>query len=192
MQRYDYFPNRSPFCINLTKKYIFGAEKYAYAFVERKEGKVTLKIYQPFAEPRNKWSNKHDKSVISLWTKIPKKGEKVVICSSLKDALCFWANTGIPALAVQGEGYPISNTAISELKSRFSHVFILFDNDATGLDDGWKLSAETGFTNLVLPPFEGGKDVSDLYKAVGKEKFLEIIRETFERADDLSDLPFYC
>lgn len=174
------------------KKYIFGAEKYAYAFVERKEGNITLKIYQPFADPKNKWSNKHDKSVISLWTKVPKKGERIVICSSLKDALCLWANTGIPALAVQGEGYPISNTAISELKDRFSHVYILFDNDATGLDDGMKLSLDTGFTNLILPPFEGGKDISDLYKAVGKEKFMEIIKETFERAEEVSDLPFYC
>lgn len=174
------------------KKYVFGAEKYAYAFVERKEGNITLKIYQPFADPKNKWSNKHDKSVISLWTKVPKKGERIVICSSLKDALCLWANTGVPALAVQGEGYPISNTAISELKDRFSHVYILFDNDATGLDDGMKLSLDTGFTNLILPPFEGGKDISDLYKAVGKEKFMEIIKETFERAEEVSDLPFYC
>ena len=33
----------------------------------------------------------------------------------MKDALCLWANTGIPAIAIQGEGYGISDTAVNEL-----------------------------------------------------------------------------
>lgn len=175
------------------KRYVFGADKYAYAYVEHKEGKVTLKIYQPFNKAGYKWSNKHDRSVISLWTKIPESGEKVVICSSLKDALCLWSNTGIPALAIQGEGYGISDTAANELRRRYRQVYILLDNDKAGLEDAVKLSNETGFTNIVLPPFEGGKDISDLYKSVGKERFLNIIMPLFgyydiEEYDD--DLPF--
>ena len=142
--------------------------------MEHKEGKVTLKIYQPFNKDGYKWSNKHDTSVISLWTKVPEYGEQICICSSLKDALCLWANTGIPALAVQGEGYKMSNTAISELKKRYKKIFILFDNDKAGLIDGEKLALSTGFTNIVLPEFEGGKDISDLYHSLqNKEKFKE-------------------
>ena len=95
------------------QRYVFGADKYAYAYAEFKDGKTTLKIYQPYNKQGFKWSNKHDKSVISLWTKVPPTGDRVCICSSLKDALCLWSNTGIPALAIQGEGYSISNTAIS-------------------------------------------------------------------------------
>ena len=82
-------------------------------------------------------------------------------------------------MAIQGEGYRMSNTAISELKRRYKQVFILFDNDEAGLIDGEKLSASTGFTNIVLPKFEGGKDVSDLMKSKGKEKFLKIILPLF-------------
>lgn len=161
-------------------KHTFGADKYAYAFVERKEGKVTLKIYQPLTQDkRRKWSNKHDRSVISLWTKIPKEGDKVVICSSLKDALCFWANTGIPALALQGEGYGMSNTAVSELKRRYKQVYILFDNDKAGIEDSKKLSQATGFMSLILPHFEGGKDVSDLMKCKGKDVFISIMKNLF-------------
>lgn len=162
------------------KKYIFGADKYAYAFVEKKEGQITLKIYQPFNKKGFKWANKHDKSVISLWTKIPKNGERLVICSSVKDALCLSANTGIPAIAVQGEGYSISNTAKKELKKRYKKVYVLFDNDPPGITDGEKFSKETGFTNLVLPEFKGGKDISDMYKCLGKEKFLTIINGLFK------------
>ena len=104
------------------KEFVFGADKYAYAYVEFKEGKTTLKIYQPFNKRGFKWANKHDRSVISLWTKVPKTGDKIVVCSSLKDALCLWANTSIPAIAIQGEGYGISNTAINELKRRYKNL----------------------------------------------------------------------
>lgn len=163
-------------------KSVFNADKLAYAFVEHKEGKTTLKIYQPLTQDkRRKWSNKHDRSVISLWTKIPKEGDKVVICSSLKDALCFWANTGIPALALQGEGYGMSETAVSELKRRYKQIYILFDNDKAGIEDSKKLSLATGFINLTLPYFEGGKDVSDLMKCKGKETFISTIKSLFEQ-----------
>ena len=161
------------------KEYIIPADKHAYAYVERKEGRITLKIYQPFNK-KFKWSNKHDSSVISLWTKVPDKGKILCICASLKDALCLWANTGIPAVAVQGEGYSMSNTAINVLKNRFKKIFVLFDNDKTGLEDGVKLSEQTGFINLVLPEFEGGKDISDYYKVLkNKQQFKETILKLF-------------
>lgn len=156
-------------------RYVMSAYKYAYAYVEHKEGRDTIKVYQPLSDRKRKWINKHDRSVISLWTKIPERGDKLVICSSLKDALCLWSNTGIPAVALQGEGYGISDTALTELKRRYKHIYILFDNDEAGLADGEKLAARTGFTNVVLPPFEGGKDVSDLYKSKSLEEFLLIL-----------------
>lgn len=176
----EVYPISHKIVIKDNHRYVFGADKYAYAYVEHKEGKVTLKIYQPFNKNGYKWSNKHDMSVISLWTKVPEYGDKICICSSLKDALCLWANTGIPSLAIQGEGYKMSDTAISELKRRYKQVFILFDNDEAGLLDGEKLSASTGFTNIVLPKFEGGKDVSDRYHSLqDKSKFKEIINGLF-------------
>lgn len=168
------------------KNYSFKADKYAYAFVERKEGNVTIKIYQPFNKGGYKWSNKNDKSVISLWSILPEKGDKVVICSSLKDALCLWANTGIPAIALQGEGYPISTTAANELKKRFKQVYILFDNDDTGLSDGRKLAGETGFKNIVLPIFKEGKDISDYYKAYGRENFKSVLLSLLDAKSDVS------
>ena len=162
-------------------RYVFGADKYAYAFAEFKEGKTTLKIYQPYNKQGFKWANKHDRSVISLWTKVPSTGDKVCICSSLKDALCLWSNTGIPALAIQGEGYAISDTAISELKRRFQNIYILLDNDEAGLKDAKLLASKTGFTNIVLPNINGAKDISDLYLSLqNKEKFQEIITGLFK------------
>ena len=189
----EVYPISHKIVIKGGQRYVFVADKYAYAYVEHKEGKVTLKIYQPFNKAGYKWSNKHDKSVISLWTKVPEYGDKICICSSLKDALCLWANTNIPSLSIQGEGYNMSDTAISELKRRYKEIYILLDNDEAGLKDGLSLSESTGFTNVVLPKFEGGKDISDAFKILGKEKWLKLIVPLFNSSrpqEDWDDLPF--
>lgn len=179
----DVYPISHKIVIKNNNRYVFAADKYAYAYVEFKEGNTTLKIYQPYNTRGYKWSNAHDRSVISLWTKVPEYGDKICICSSLKDSLCLWENTGIPAICVQGEGYGIGDTAISELKRRFKEVFILFDNDKAGIDDSIKLSESTGFTNLVLPNY-GAKDVSDLFKLFNNvNKFKEVILNLINRKE---------
>lgn len=177
----DIYPISHKIVLKNGQEYVFGADKYAYAYVERKEGNITLKIYQPFNTKGYKWSNRHDRSVISLWTKVPEFGTRICICASMKDALCLWANTGIPAIAIQGEGYGMSDTAVSELRRRYREVYILLDNDEAGLKDGEKLSESTGFTNLILPNINGAKDVADLYKQLqNKELFKEIILGLFK------------
>lgn len=177
----DIYPISHKIVIRDGQRYVFGADKYAYAYVERKEGKVTLKIYQPYNKGGYKWSNRHDRSVISLWTKVPEYGDRICICSSMKDALCLWSNTGIPALAIQGEGYGMSDTAIGELKRRYSHIYILLDNDEAGLQDAVKLSESTGFTNIVLPKVNDAKDISDLYKSLqDPNRFRGIIMPLFK------------
>ncbi|MEE1303830.1 MAG: toprim domain-containing protein [Agathobacter sp.] len=173
LQFADVYPISHKIITKGNRKLIFGADKYAYAYVERKENNITLKIYQPFNQKGFKWSNQHDRSIISLWAKLPETGNRVCICSSLKDALCLWANTGIPSIALQGEGYGMSETAISELKKRFKQVFILFDNDEVGIADGEKLAKDTGFLNVVLPYFEGGKDISDMYKVLQNKQLFQ-------------------
>ena len=156
------------------------------------KSKCGRKIYQPFNKNGYKWSNRHDRSVISLWTKVPLQGDRICICSSLKDALCLWANTDIPALAVQGEGYGISDTAINELKRRFKKIYICLDNDIPGIKDAEKLALKTGFTNVVLPYFDGGKDISDAYKSLGKAKWVNLIAPLFKdtKEEYFDDLPF--
>jgi hypothetical protein len=161
------------------QRYVFPAAKYAYVFVEHKENNVSLKIYQPFNKTF-KWVTSNNGSVVGLWTKIPKIGEKICICSSLKDALCLWANIGIPSIYVQSETTGLSNTAQEVLKHRFKHIYICFDNDEAGLVDGKNLSEKTGFKNVILPFFKGGKDISDAYKLFGKEWLLKNVKCLFE------------
>lgn len=184
----DIYPISHKIIIKNGVRHVFKADKYAYAYVEFKEGKTTLKIYQPFNTKGYKWSNRHDRSVISLWTKVPEYGDRICICASMKDALCLWANTNIPSIAIQGEGYSMSSTAIGELKRRYKRIYILFDNDEAGLKDGLKLAEETGFTNIVLPRLNDAKDISDLYKSLNnKRNFKRIILDLFKVKDCLKE-----
>lgn len=165
---------KKDFSTNTNKQYIFPADKYAYCFVERKEGDIQLKIYQPFNTKGYKWCSKMDASVIGLWTKIPNHGDRVVICSSLKDALCISCTLHIPTLCLQGEGYSMSDTAIRELKRRYKKIFISFDTDKAGIEDSKKLAKQTGFIN-VIPNLGTEKDFSDYYKSLqDKTKFQQL------------------
>lgn len=164
------------------QEYVFVSDEYAYAFFEYKENNTTIKVYQPYNTKGKKWINKSDKSVLGLWTRVPPTGETICICSSLKDSLCLSANTGIPAIYVQGEGYGISKTAQKDLKMRYENVYILFDNDEAGITHSQNLSKSTGFTNLMLPKIEGAKDISDVYYVLkDKEKFKSFILSIFKK-----------
>jgi hypothetical protein len=154
-------------------KYIFSAQKYTYCYVERKEGVLSLKIYSPF-DKRHQWCSKMDASVVSLWTKVPEYRDRIIIASSTKDALCLSCNLHIPAIAPQGEGYNLSDTAVKELKRRYKKVLICYDVDAPGIEDAKKLSQKTGFPYIV-PDLKGEKDYSDYYKSLeNKEEFREL------------------
>ena len=174
------------------KESCFRADKYAYTYVERKDGRITHKFYQPFNKNGYKWQNSHDKSVVGLWSKLPEKGKAVCICSSMKDALCLMANIYIPCVYIQGEGYPISDTAVRELKRRFTDVYCCLDNDEEGKKDAYKLSEEHGFINVVIPDFPEGKDISDYMKAYGKETFKTFFEKLFidAREEWYNELPF--
>lgn len=160
----------SHFIIN---KQTYKADKHAYVFIENKDG-ITIKIYQPF-NLNLKWLTNHNSGVISLWTFLPKQDNTLCICASLKDALCLYHNTRIPCIALQGEGYMFKPSVIKELTERFQHIYILFDNDEPGIQFGKHLAEKTGFIYKELPHFEGGKDISDMYKTLGLQKFKQII-----------------
>lgn len=157
-----------------TVKYCFPTDRLAYCFTEYKGNKLSLKIYQPMNTKGYKWCSSMSDGVISLWTKVPEYGDRIVICSSLKDALCLSCQLHIPAIAPQGEGYDISETACNELRRRYKKVFICFDTDEPGLKDAKNLSEKTGFS-FIVPDLGACKDISDFYKSLtNKEDFKQL------------------
>ena len=178
----EVYPISHKIIIKDGKKYVFAADKYAYAYVEHKEGKVTLKIYQPFNKSGYKWSSNIDRSVWSLWTKIPKYGTNLIISSSVKDCLNIMCNLKIPSICLQGEGYLPKPHIMEELKSRYKNIIVFFDNDFTnpnnpGHNDAKKLSEEYNLKMVEIPKEYESKDPSDLHKKYGKDRYLVIMNE---------------
>ena len=179
------FSNTYPISHILVKKenksYTINADKYAYVYVEFKDNTPTLKIYQPFSETF-KWTNKHDGSVWDLWTKLPEKGDNLIITSSRKDALCIWENTGIPACSLQAESYLPKEHVVNILKNRFKNIFVLYDNDfdkPINYGDSYAedLSRQFDLIKIKLPDELLIKDTSDLCKRDGREQVKKTINK---------------
>lgn len=160
-------------------------DKYAYAYFEWKDGKQSIKLYQPYSVSM-KWLSKHDSSVWDLWKQAfnwaqKKSNESVIITSSRKDAMCLWENLGVPAMALQGEGYLPKPQVMKQVFNQFKTVYLWYDNDFThendnpGQDNANKLlNLYPELHNIVISSDYKSKDPSDLVKNWGKEVLRDI------------------
>lgn len=164
LQRYKVLPI-SFFKIN---EYTFIADKYAYVFVEVKDGKITYKIYQPHSI-MYKWITSHDHSVHQGYTQLPKEGNLLIITKSLKDVMSIYEATNIPAVGIQSESVMIKDSIMDEYKNRFKHVIGFFDNDDQGEICAEKYHERYNIPNIFMP-VEVSKDFSDSVKNIGPKK----------------------
>ena len=171
----------SHFFVNKNNRnYTIPADKYAYVYIEHKDGKISLKIYQPYS--LYKWISTHNSSVWDLWEQLPPTGDKLIITSSRKDALCIWSNTGVPATSLQAESYLPKPQVINELKQRFKTIYVLYDNDFTKQQNwgnlyGQKLAMTFDLKQIEIPRELNSKDSSDLYKNYNSDIFVSEINK---------------
>ncbi len=178
------YPISDIFIEKNNQQVILPAERYAYAYIEFKDDKQTIKVYQPKSN-KYKWIGDTDSSVWDLWSQLPKQGEYLIITSSRKDALCLWANLGIPSCCLQSEGMIPKSQVIKQLQDRFKTIFILYDNDFNRLENvgqnhASELVQQYNFINICIPTQYECKDPSDLYKKYGKEKFILIFKQLLQ------------
>lgn len=160
-------------------------EQHAYAYFEWKDGKESIKLYQPYSQ-KMKWLSKHDSSVWDLWEQAFKYADTghdkaVILTSSRKDAMCLWQNLGVPAMSLQGEGYIPKKQVMQQVLDRFENVYIWYDNDYShtgdnpGQDNAKKLiEMFPKLQNICIPEQYESKDPSDLYKNHGKDALKEV------------------
>jgi hypothetical protein len=158
------------------------ADRFAYVYVEFKDGNATFKVYQPFNE-RYKWLSSHDKSVWELWDmmKANERKERLIITSSRKDAMCLWSH-GYPAVSLQGEGYVPKASVVEEVKKMHGTVHVLYDNDQgkkrnAGREHSRRLCRDHGLYFMEIPDMYQCKDPSDLYHKYGKDLLVRVIDE---------------
>ena len=160
-------------------------DKFAYAYFEWKDGKQSIKLYQPYSQTM-KWLSKHDSSVWDLWKQAfewaEKKSNKVcIITSSRKDAMCLWQNLKVPAMSLQGEGYLPKPQVMQQVLDKFKTVYLWYDNDYThkddnpGQDNARKLmELYPTLKNICIPSTYRSKDPSDLVKNFGAMMLKEV------------------
>ncbi|MGK0464744.1 hypothetical protein [Clostridium sp.] len=152
------------------------AKSLAYAFVEEKDQIQTFKIYQPEVEGVGKWINNNNYSTWELWTQLPLKGKTLIVTSSRKDAAVIkslFPSKVITSCSLQSEGVKPKQSVVSELKSRFKNIFVMYDNDFNSKENRGRIAGErvalsTGFTQIEIPDGYQLKDPSDFMESKGK------------------------
>lgn len=164
----------------------YAAEKYAYVYVEVKDGKESYKVYQPYSEIM-KWINGNDFSVWELWRLLPKTHESVIITSSRKDAISIIENVKIPATSFQAESINPKAHVVESILNRFEKVYLLYDNDYDNPGNPGQTLAhrridQFGFINLVIPKEHGSKDFSDLVFNHGRVFASNLLKHLISKA----------
>lgn len=114
---------------------------------------------------------------IQGYDQLPKQGKLLVITKSMKDVMCLYS-CGITACAPNSETQFVSDSVLEDLKKRFKHIVVLFDNDETGISFMNKIKKK--HPDLIytwIPRHYNAKDISDFYKEYGRKETLNIIKE---------------
>ena len=151
---------------------ILKCDEHTYCFIENKDGIQTYKIYQPFNK-KYKWLNNHNSSVWQGWTQLPEKGDYLIITKSLKDVMSIKCVTGLNAVSLQTESAKPKEQIIEELQSRFTNIYILYDNDYDkeenwGRNFGLAMSNCFNTKQLEIHERYKSKDFSDFVKNKGE------------------------
>lgn len=130
-----------------------------YAF-ELNDG---VKIYMPLSD-RTKWLFSGTMNDIFGLDKLPEKGLSLIITKSLKDIIVL-NNLGFDAIAPQSETLFISDELYNELKTRFQHIYLLYDSDESGIKAAEKIKeSHKDLKIITLPRIGTAKDISDLIR----------------------------
>lgn len=148
---------------------------YGYYF-GNEEGRELWKIYYPYRK-NFRFIGNIKTTTIQGYNQLPKKSKLLVITKSLKDCMVLY-NLGIAAIAPQSETQFIQDNVLEVLKKRFKHIVLLFDNDQTGLEFTNKIKRKYKWiAPMIIPLKYKAKDISDFYKAYGRDKTIELIKE---------------
>jgi DNA primase len=111
------------------------------------------------------------------YKQLPKKGKLLVITKSMKDVASMYS-FGITAIAPNSETQFITDKMLEELKERFNHIVVFYDNDLPGISNMNKIKkAHPELDYFFIPRKYGCKDFSDLVEKYGRETVKNLIKE---------------
>lgn len=104
----------------------------------------------------------------------------------MKDVMCLY-EYGITAIAPCSENIFLSETQYARLKSRFKHIFLLYDTDIPGISNMRKIKKMfPDIKVLMIPRNIGYKDISDVRRYCGNKftkNLIEVTRKYYENSE---------
>jgi len=124
-----------------------------------------IKIYQPY---RKKQKFYKVKDYLEGFDQLKYKQSYLVICSSLKDAMCLKSfNYKLEVIAPSSENIILKPYIINNLKIKYKKIIALFDNDDAGKKAIKTYKEKYSINGTSLPL---SKDISDSFKDHGFSK----------------------
>lgn len=164
---------------NVTKKIVTGPRLYGYF---RNDG-LLYKIYQPMIKDF-KFIKVH--SYIQGTDQLTVKVPYLVICSSMKDLMCFMklGFKNAEAVAPDSENTLIPEHVMHAYKLKYKGVCTIFDNDDAGKQAMLKYHTKYDVPSVLL---ELEKDLSDSVEKHGVRKVREIILPLLKQTFNVQD-----
>ena len=150
---------------------------YAYKVYDR------FKIYRPLASKYTKWRTNLTNRYVQGLAELPQEGGNLlIITKSLKDVMCLY-EMGFNAIAASSETTFIPEDILQSLRSKWKHIVILYDRDATGMKKARDYSRQYKMDAIFVHKKFKAKDISDAVRDNGFFAVKDWLTKTVERYD---------
>lgn len=151
---------------------------YAYKVYDK------FKIYRPLASKYTKWRTNLTNRHVQGLAEIPQEGGNLlIITKSLKDVMCLY-EMGFYAISAASETTFIPEDILQSLRSKWKHIVILYDRDATGIKKAREYSKQYKFDPILINKRFNAKDVSDAVKLNGYDEIKNWMYNTLKQYND--------
>lgn len=150
---------------------------YAYKVQDR------FKIYRPLASKYTKWRTNLTNRYVQGLSELPQEGGNLlIITKSLKDVMCLY-EMGFNAIAASSETTFIPEDILESLRSKWKHIVIIYDRDATGMKTAREYSKQYKIDAIFVHKKFKAKDISDAVRDNSFFAVKEWLTKTVERYD---------
>ena len=130
-------------------------------------------VYQPFASKKKRFKKSvpHDTLQGEEGLSYFKQIDKLIVTKSLKDTICLF-KLGFPSISLHSECAYLPDFLIEKIESYCKDIYLLYDNDKTGIDHSKILCEQTKWKNIKLSCYNDS--ASYMVKGLGEELKLEL------------------
>lgn len=131
-------------------------------------------LYFPLADKKNKFRNNYDDTCVPGYAQLRYESDTCIITKSRKDIMCL-ESFGYEAVAARSENTVLPRAFLDYLKTRYSRILVLFDNDMKHKGDEYE------FNKIYVPRIvERDKDTSDFCNNHGAQQCAEMLRSIIQ------------